>query len=163
MNKALLMSLFILIIVGICVSRVKYEVVFLRQNLDEINRAIERCNDDIKVHTAEWSYLNTPDRLKTLCAKYLKNMKPLENSQVISYEKLARSDFQISLSKTFEAFLNNVAREDIGENDDSPATKETKNLKVINKQRHKANKSVRSEKHKKVHIGDSGSRQNIEN
>jgi hypothetical protein len=116
-NKAIVVSLFVLILVGICVSRVKYEVVFLRKSLEGINKEMEKCSDDIKIYSAEWSYLNTPQRLKALCGKYLKNLKPLENNQLISYEQFTQSHFQEDCNRTqeghnkaFVAFLNGVAK-----------------------------------------------------
>jgi hypothetical protein len=113
MNRAIVISLSILILIGIGVSRIKYEVVFLRKNLQEINKELDKCLDDIKVYTAEWSYLNTPQRLKALSTKYLKNMKPLENNQIINYERFTKGNFRENFNKAFEEFLNDVAKTEL--------------------------------------------------
>lgn len=94
MNKSIIISLVALVLIGIGVSRVKYEVVFLRKNLNSTQREIEQCSDDLKVLGAEWSYLNNPQRLKKLCEKHLKFMKPIENSQVISYDEIVGQDYE---------------------------------------------------------------------
>ncbi|GHT88940.1 hypothetical protein FACS1894113_2550 [Alphaproteobacteria bacterium] len=91
-NKSFVLAILFLIIIGIGVSRVKYEVVFLRRHFDNLKKEIETCEDDLKVLGAEWSYLNNPKRLKALAAKHLPNMKPIENKQIISYERVLESD-----------------------------------------------------------------------
>ncbi len=80
-----------MIVVGIGVSRVKYEVVFLRKNLKHMINETEQCLDDIKILGAEWSYLNNPDRLKKLSEKYIPDMKPIENNQIMRYNKIMGS------------------------------------------------------------------------
>ena len=116
MNKGIFISLIFLILVGFCVSRVKYEVVFLRDRLKEINAKIDKCNDDLKVYSAEWSYLNDPKRLKTLCAKYLPEMRPTENKQIISYEVITSSDLEQDAGKAFGSFLDDaIANETEGQ------------------------------------------------
>lgn len=110
MNKSLIISLIVLIFVGIGVSRVKYEVVFLRKSLNETNSKIEKCQDDMRVLGAEWSYLNDPKRLRKLCEKYLPAMKPMENTQVVSYNKIIGSDYeeQFSSNRAFNSFLDDA-------------------------------------------------------
>jgi hypothetical protein len=94
MNKPLLVSLFVLIISGVIVSRAKYEVVFLRKKSQALQKDIEKCADDLVVYMAEWSYLNDPKRLKKLCENHLKGMRPMENKQIISPEELTNSQFE---------------------------------------------------------------------
>ena len=88
MNKAVVISVISLILIGIGVSRVKYEVVFLRKNLKSMIKETEQCMDDIKILGAEWSCLNNPERLKKLCNKYIPEMKSVENKQIMSYNKI---------------------------------------------------------------------------
>ena len=107
MNKSLVISLVFLILVGIGVSRVKYEVVFLRKNLTNTQKEIEQCSDDLKVLRAEWSYLNNPKRLKILCEKHLKFMKPIESSQVISYDKIVGQSYEESFGgNSLDSFID---------------------------------------------------------
>ena len=109
MNKSVVISLLFLILIGVGVSIVKYEVVFLRKKLNTIEKEIETCNDDLKVLGAEWSYLNDPKRLKTLCEKYLKTMKPIENNQIMSYDKVIGQDYEEHLKgDTLGDFIDNV-------------------------------------------------------
>ncbi len=108
----MLFSLLFLIFVGICVSRVKYEVVFLRNHLKSINIKIEQFSDDLRVYGAEWSYLNDPKRLKTLCEKYLKNLKPTENKQILSYESVLGNDVEQNLNNAFGSFLDKALEND---------------------------------------------------
>lgn len=88
MKKPMIISLISLVLVGLFVSRVKYEVVFLRDKLKEVNAALEKYSDDFRIQNAEWSYLNSPKRLKSLCEKYLPEMQPAKPEQVKNYNDL---------------------------------------------------------------------------
>ena len=106
MKKSMAFSLVLLILVGFCVSRVKYNVVFLKNRLKKINAEIEKCCDDLKVYSAEWSYLNDPKRLKQLCSKYLPTLRPTEIKQIIDYRTIISSDLDRNVSSAFGAFLD---------------------------------------------------------
>lgn len=99
MNKGIVLSSIFLVLAGFCVSRMKYEVMFLKDRLKEINKQLGKYEDDIKVYNAEWSYLNDPKRLQRLATKYLPHLRPTENKQIINFETLMRSDFDKELSK----------------------------------------------------------------
>ncbi|MDR1488269.1 MAG: hypothetical protein LBI26_00790 [Holosporales bacterium] len=92
MNKGIALSIVILLIIGVGVSRLKYEVVSLRGKFGVIKAENEKYGDDIKILNAEWSYLNNPERLKQLAKKHLPLMKPLNNSQIISYDRIVGVD-----------------------------------------------------------------------
>lgn len=104
MNKAMVVSVILLVLVGIGVSRMKYEVVFLRRNLKILAEETKQCLDNIKVLEAEWSYLNNPKRLKTLAEKYLPEMKPIGIKQVMSYNKVISSDLTATKKENHSAF-----------------------------------------------------------
>lgn len=116
MNKTLIFSIVTLILVGIGVSRIKYEVVFLRKNLKTLQIETEQCLDDIKVLGAEWSYLNNPNRLIKLAQKYLPDMKPIGNKQIIGYKRIigvgltssekVKDEKKKSSSSSFDALLD---------------------------------------------------------
>lgn len=108
MNRSILTSLIVLVFLGFFVSRVKYEVVFLKDELKKINSKIEKCEDDIRVYNAEWSYLNDPDRLKKLCAKHLPNLRPTDNRQMISYKTIVESDLGQNAVRAFGSFLDDT-------------------------------------------------------
>jgi hypothetical protein len=92
-NKSTLISLGALILIGMGVLRTKYEVVFLRKTLRDLEIELEKSTESLNILSAEWSYLNDPSRLEKLCEKYLKGMRPTENSQVIRYEDLDKCTF----------------------------------------------------------------------
>ncbi len=92
MNKSIVIFVIFLVLVGGGVSRLKYEVVFLRKTLKTLTKETEKCMDNIKVLEAEWSYLNRPDRLKKLATKYLPDMKPVSLKQVMLYNSVISSD-----------------------------------------------------------------------
>ncbi len=92
LNKGVVFSLLFLVVVGFCVSKVKYEVVFLKNKLRTITAQIEKYKDDLKVYNAEWGHLNDPKRLARLAAKYLPDLQPTENRQMITLDMLLSDD-----------------------------------------------------------------------
>ncbi len=105
LNKSIILSLLFLLCIGLCVSRMKYEVVFLKNKLKEINIQLDKCQDDIKIYNAEWSFLNDPKRLQRLASKYLPHLRPTENRQIINFETLIRSDFDKEISKNITSLV----------------------------------------------------------
>ena len=71
MRKLSVIALCSIFILGVCVSSVKYQTVFMRKKLNKINNEIIKITDDLRVYSAEWSYLNDPKRLEELASKYL--------------------------------------------------------------------------------------------
>ncbi len=63
MQRNLILTLVFFVILGIVLSKGKYEVVSLRKQLKTIQNEISQTIDDLKVYNAEWSYLNDPKRL----------------------------------------------------------------------------------------------------
>jgi hypothetical protein len=116
MNKFLLASLVLVVALGVVVSRMKYEVVFLRKQSQLLQTEIEKCIDDIVVYSAEWGFLNDPNRLKKLCQKHLKGMHQMENFQIINHEDLINDHYEeIYIDKSvsnkknsFRSFVDNV-------------------------------------------------------
>lgn len=108
MNKVIISSLAALLVVGLIVSRVKYEVIFLKKQLREINTKIEKYSDDLKVYNAEWAYLNSPKRLKELCEKYLKHLRPTTNKQVVNYQLILNNSLVQSKGSAFKDYLDKM-------------------------------------------------------
>jgi cell division protein FtsL len=100
MNKTVIFSIIIAILVGIGVSRIKYEVVFLRKTLKNLEEEIEKSNDNIKVLSAEWGCLNNPARLKKLANKYLPEMRPIGNSQIVRYKDIKEGNLSVINNKS---------------------------------------------------------------
>lgn len=106
MRKLSIISLCILFILGICVSKIKYEVVFLRKNLAKINNEIIHVADDLRVFRAEWSYLNNPRRLTKLATKYLSEMRPVDYKQILRYNDFINSEYENQVNAKRQAFDN---------------------------------------------------------
>ncbi len=71
------------ILVGLILFRVKYEVVFLEQQQNQIRKSIIESEESIHVLKAEWAHLNDPKILQVLTQKYL-DLSPIQGSQMIS-------------------------------------------------------------------------------
>ena len=82
LNKNLVLTLVFFVLLGVILSKEKYEVVSLRKQLKAINREISQTIDDLKVYSAEWSYLNEPKRLQELAHKYLPDMTNTNANQI---------------------------------------------------------------------------------
>lgn len=106
MRKLSTISLCTLFILGICVSKIKYEVVFLRKNLARINNEITHVADDLRVYRAEWSYLNNPKRLAKLATKYLPEMRPVDYKQILRYNDFINSEYENQVNAKRQAFDN---------------------------------------------------------
>jgi hypothetical protein len=76
------------ILVGLILFRVKYEVVFLEQQQNQIRKSIIESEESIHVLKAEWAHLNDPKILQTLTQKYL-DLSPIQGSQMISLKDVA--------------------------------------------------------------------------
>ncbi|MBP9692049.1 MAG: hypothetical protein KBD90_01810 [Alphaproteobacteria bacterium] len=83
MNKSTLLFVFLALIVGSLLFKVKYEVVEIEQKLAEKQDQIFREKENIHILKAEWSHLNEPQRLQKLAEKYL-DVQPMKIEQVAS-------------------------------------------------------------------------------
>jgi hypothetical protein len=72
---------------GYGMFQIKFEVQALESQLSAINGDIREREESIRVLRAEWSYLNEPDRLATLAARYLE-LAPAGASQLVRFEDL---------------------------------------------------------------------------
>lgn len=64
---------------------IKHNVQNLKRDIIEVNRQLDADNDAIHVLRAEWSYLNQPERLRTLAARHL-DLAPIEVAQIKSLD-----------------------------------------------------------------------------
>jgi cell division protein FtsL len=120
MNRGIVFSVVGLVIIGVGVSLLKYEVVFMRKNLKMIQQENGKMKEDIRVLAAEWSCLNSPRRLEKLAQKHLPNMKPVVNKQIIKYNKIIESglipihgdkESPGSSGSSFDALLDGIMEE----------------------------------------------------
>ena len=61
----------LVIAVGYAMFQVKYEVMQQEQTLGGLNKQITDDREQIRVLTAEWSYLTRPSRIEDLSARFL--------------------------------------------------------------------------------------------
>ena len=111
MNRNLVLSLIGLAFLGICVSMIKYEVIFLRRTLIKIQSDINQITDDLGVYGAEWSYLNSPKRLTQLASKYLSEMRPTKYNQILSYSEFINTEYEdriMERRKALDSFLDSL-------------------------------------------------------
>ena len=107
----MVLTLVFLVILGIILSKSKYEVVSLRKQLKTIQNEISQTIDDLKVYNAEWSYLNDPKRLKELASKYLPNMIITDPKQIETYDNFISNKYEdqkAAKHKAFESFLDSI-------------------------------------------------------
>jgi cell division protein FtsL len=81
MNQSTLLFVFLALIVGGVLFKVKYAVVEIEQKLAQTQDKIQRERENIHILRAEWSHLNEPQRLQKLAEKYL-DLQPMKTEQV---------------------------------------------------------------------------------
>ena len=111
MRRNLVLTLIFFVILGVILSKSKYEVVSLRKQLKQIQNEISQTIDDLKVYNAEWSYLNDPKRLKELANKYLPNMITTDPHQIETYNNFNKNEYEDQTKtkhKAFESFLDSL-------------------------------------------------------
>jgi hypothetical protein len=72
---------------GYGMFQIKFEVQALEGQLTALNADIRDREEAIRVLRAEWSYLNEPDRLATLAARYLE-LAPAGANQLVRFQDL---------------------------------------------------------------------------
>lgn len=77
---------------------VKYQVAALEEELNRLNAATLREQNQIHVLEAEWSYLNRPSRLEELSERYL-DLKPMMPNQLTSIAALPKRPTLEDLAK----------------------------------------------------------------
>jgi len=73
--------------VGVGMFVLKNQVQSLENELNRINASIQEDVKSIHVLKAEWSHLNSPQRLRNLAAKHI-NLNPARAEQIINYSEL---------------------------------------------------------------------------
>jgi hypothetical protein len=72
----------IVIAVGYAMFQVKYEVMQQEQTLAGLNKHILDDREQIRVLTAEWSYLTRPSRIEELSARFL-HLGNMSSAQIL--------------------------------------------------------------------------------
>ncbi len=91
MNRILnLMLVFAVLIGAAVVFDMKYAAEQSADHVSDLRRQIDEERERIQMLTAEWSYLNQPDRLQRLVERYnaYLNLEPLSVEQITQLEDL---------------------------------------------------------------------------
>lgn len=80
-GRVTLFWIFLAALVGFGLFHVKYEVQALEEELARLNTDIVREQEALHVLRAEWAFLNRPERLEELNARYL-HLGPLTPAQI---------------------------------------------------------------------------------
>jgi cell division protein FtsL len=73
---------------GVGLYLLKHDVQTMEDQLARLNRQITKDRTEIHVLQAEWTYLNTPERLSALIAKHLPELQPMRSQQVSTLASL---------------------------------------------------------------------------
>ncbi|HLJ19344.1 MAG TPA: hypothetical protein VKU84_04065 [Stellaceae bacterium] len=74
-------------IAGFATYEVKYQVAQVDEELGRVNRSIDSDRDQLRVLSAEWSYLTQPARLDQLRQRHL-NLVPVTRAQLGSLDQI---------------------------------------------------------------------------
>jgi len=88
-GRTTLLWLALAALVGIGLFHVKYQVMTLEEELNRLNAATLREQNQIHVLEAEWSYLNRPSQLEELAERYL-GLKAISPQQLSTVAALPR-------------------------------------------------------------------------
>lgn len=94
MNRApliLFVGLGLAALLSLAVYMMKFEVERQETRLAALHQTLQRQEETIQVLGAEWSYLNRPERLRDLAARYLK-LAPVAAKQIQSLDAIALRD-----------------------------------------------------------------------
>lgn len=78
----------VIVVASFMLYNVKYKVQSLKAQIEETSKEIAQEKESLRVVSAEWAYLNRPERLKSLADKYLAG-KAVTVDQVAEIEAIA--------------------------------------------------------------------------
>jgi hypothetical protein len=82
-----LVWMLVIVVAAFLLYRVKYDVQRVRIDIAKTMHELEQERESLDVVTAEWAYLNRPDRLQRLAEKHF-NAQSLRVSQVAEVEAI---------------------------------------------------------------------------
>lgn len=80
-------SMIIAVVLGVTMFTFKYKVKNLENELTTINRQISEDTKAVHILKAEWSHLNSPERLRELNSR-ISSLSPVKAQQIIDYANL---------------------------------------------------------------------------
>lgn len=85
--RSMLIWMLLVIPAGFALYKIKYEVVALEEELDQIEATIKQDREATEVLRAEWSYLNEPGRIEALSRRHL-GLTPATATRVAHIEDI---------------------------------------------------------------------------
>lgn len=95
MRRSTVFFILIAFVLGIANYSVKQQVVSIEHNLILTQSEIHKAEESLQLLSAEWSYLNEPNRLQLLVEAHLGAM-PLKGTQLVSYDQIPSRTFENS-------------------------------------------------------------------
>src|SRR4029078_9112870 len=81
-----------LVALAYVIYQVKYEARALDEQIASLGKEIDEERDGIALLRAEWSLLNSPERIERLAQKYLK-LAPAQIRQLVTLDTVSDRDF----------------------------------------------------------------------
>lgn len=111
-----LLWIVVIVVSAFLLYRVKYEVRYIKAQIDATTRQLEEQRQNYHVTAAEWAYLNRPERLQALADKYLSSsamtVDQVADIQAIPFPKTLEASAPVSSDiKPVSVILNDDAGE----------------------------------------------------
>ena len=84
MKLSTIFWIFLVAIAGALLFTVSYSVKEKQEHLAQMKQDIVRTHDEVRVLTAEWSYLNQPSRLEGMLRRYT-DLQPTKHQQIVAF------------------------------------------------------------------------------
>jgi cell division protein FtsL len=116
-----------LVALAYVIYEVKYEARALDTEIAGLKKDIEAERDGVALLRAEWSLLNSPERIERLAEKHLK-LAPARPSQLVTLETLKDSDFEWSALMAKEEASRPAAAKAVADKTDPAKTESAKEV-----------------------------------
>lgn len=94
MRKSTILWLFLAITCGVLLFHTSQKVVDGQEKLSALEKNISTEDESLRVLSAEWSYLNKPERLEKLARQHLK-LEPMKGRQFVTLQNLPDTPPQV--------------------------------------------------------------------
>lgn len=100
-RPAMFMCTVLLAVLAFAVYQVEYKVQDLRSELEQINDQIVSDREAMHVLKAEWSYLNKPERLRTIADMYL-DVEKVAANKIIDIDNIPMRSENLAVLTSYE-------------------------------------------------------------
>ncbi|MEI8295852.1 MAG: hypothetical protein WCG04_04950, partial [Alphaproteobacteria bacterium] len=107
MKRLTLLLSCLILTVGFALFQLKYQVLALEKTHRDAKKSCEKTVEDLNVLKAEWEYLNTPQRLQLLSARYLE-LRPVGSKQIVSLRDITSGEVNYD-SGALDRLISEVA------------------------------------------------------